>query len=74
MTPSTAQRIADNIRAAMGLTGVTAAQLSGALNLSSSATHRRLSGQVEFRPSELAAIADMLNTSARELMPAAAVA
>jgi len=36
--------------------------------------HRRLAGDVEFRPSELASIAALLNTTARQLLPAEAVA
>jgi len=71
MTAPTAEEIASNVRAALATAGVSAASLAREIGITRSALQRRLEGRVEFRPSELAATAELLNTTARELLPAA---
>lgn len=74
MAQTTATSVAANVRDAMDQNDLNRAALAEALGKSISWVDRRLQGNVEFRPSELASIADLLNTTARQLLPAEAVA
>lgn len=64
----TAERVAENVRDALATAGLSERALGRSLSLSGSAIRRRLSGEVEFRPSELVQVARLLNTSARDLI------
>lgn len=70
MAQTTATSVAANVRDAMDQNDLNRAALAEALGKSISWVDRRLQGNVEFRPSELVAVADVLNTSARALLVA----
>ena len=61
--------LSDNIRAEMARTGVTQAQLAGALGLPQAAISRRLCDETPWRVSELQAVATHLKVPLTALLP-----
>ncbi|WP_029291819.1 helix-turn-helix transcriptional regulator [Cellulomonas sp. HZM] len=67
-TQSHAQRVADEVRAAMARRRVTQTMVADRLNMSQAAVSRRLSGSVAFDVNELAAVADLLGIESADLL------
>jgi transcriptional regulator with XRE-family HTH domain len=68
MSQPLAQIIATEIRAEMGRQNLSGRQLAEAVGLSQTMASRRLRGLIEFRPSELDKIADLLGVPVTQFM------
>lgn len=70
-TKSVAQRLSDEVRAGMARHRITQERLAQKLQMSQPAVSRRLKGEVDFTVTELAAVAELLDTTVSELADAA---
>jgi len=72
MTQTLSGEVAANIRAELARQKVSQTQVAERLGLSQAAVSRRLSGALPFELDEIAAVADLLNVRARDLILAGA--
>jgi transcriptional regulator with XRE-family HTH domain len=71
MTQSLPQHVAREVRAEMGRQRRTHRELAEALGISQPQVTKRLNGDIEFRPSELEQVAEMLGVPVTQFLPAA---
>jgi predicted transcriptional regulator len=72
MTQTLSGEVAANIRAELARQKVSQSQVAEVLGVSQAAVSRRLSGALPFELDEIAAVADLLNVRARDLILAGA--
>lgn len=69
MTQTLAEHVAHEVRSEMLSQGVSQRQLAAHLGLSQPQVTKRLNGQIEFRPSELEAAADLMQVPVTRFLP-----
>lgn len=69
MTHGLSEHVAREVRAEMARQRVTHRQVADRLGLSQVQVSKRLRGQIEFRPSELDAVADFLGVPVTQFLP-----
>lgn len=70
MTHTLAEHVAREVRAEMARQRVSQLQLATRLGLSQPQISKRLTGRLEFRPSELDAVAELLGVPVTQFLPA----